>query len=392
MPTPLPNSIAALAPDLTAWRRDLHAHPELGYAEHRTAARVAALLGEFGLDAVETGVGRTGVVGVLHGARGPGGPAILLRADMDALPMTEATGATHASTTPGVMHACGHDGHTAMLLGAARHLAQTRAFDGTIVFCFQPAEEGGAGARAMIEDGLLDRHRPRAVYGLHNWPGLPVGHFAVSPGPILAAADEFTITVTGRGGHAAAPHLTRDPIVAAAQIVLALQTIVARVVDPLAAAVVSITQFHAGTTNNVIPGTAVLSGTTRSFSPQVQAVIDAEIDRMAAQTAAAHGVEARVERSPVAYPPTLNDAAQAEFVARVMTRQFGADRVVLGHAPSLAAEDFSFLANAVPGCFVLIGNGASAPLHHPAYDFDDAVAPIGVAYWAALAQAALPLG
>jgi hippurate hydrolase len=259
---PIPNSIAAQAGELAEWRQDFHHHPELGYAEQRTAAKVAERLAAFGLDGVETGIGGTGVIGVLHGRNGPGGAAIMLRADMDALPIEEATGAPHASANPGIMHACGHDGHTTMLLGAAQHLAGTRNFDGTVYFCFQPAEEGGAGAKAMLDDGVFERYRPRAVYGMHNEPGLAVGQFAVKDGPVLAAADQFTITITGRGGHAAEPHHARDPIVAGAHLVTALQTVVSRVVDPLQPAVLSVTRFSAGSTHNVIPDKAELMGTT----------------------------------------------------------------------------------------------------------------------------------
>ncbi|MEM1384267.1 MAG: amidohydrolase, partial [Pseudomonadota bacterium] len=287
--TPIANSIAALAEQLTEWRQDLHRHPELGYQEHRTAKLVAERLRDFGLDAVETGIGRTGVVGVLHGKDGPGGEAILLRADMDALPIDEQSGVAHASGTPGVMHACGHDGHTTMLLGAAKHLAETRNFSGTVYLCFQPAEEGGAGAKAMLDDGLLTRFPVRAVYGMHNWPGLPVGHFALTDGPVLAAADAFNITITGKGAHAAEPHVSRDPIVAGAALVQALQTVVSRVVDPLEPAVLSITKFQAGSTHNVIPGEAHLSGTTRCFSEEVHAKILAEMQRILAQTAATFG-------------------------------------------------------------------------------------------------------
>ncbi|MGF1502488.1 MAG: M20 aminoacylase family protein [Paracoccaceae bacterium] len=387
---PLPNSIAALAEELTAWRRDFHAHPELGYGEHRTAAKVAERLAAFGFDHVETGIGGTGVLGVLHGSDGAGGPAIMLRADMDALPILEATGLPHASTAEGVMHACGHDGHTTMLLGAAKHLAETRAFRGTVYFCFQPAEEGGAGAKAMLDDGLFERYRPRAVYGLHNWPGLPVGQMAVKEGPVLAAADEFAIVITGRGGHAAEPHGTRDPIPAACALVGALQTVVSRVVDPRQPAVVSVTQIEAGSTHNIIPNEARLRGTTRSFDQGVHDLIVAEMDRIVAKTAESFGVEARVERDAIPYPPTINDAAEARFVHGVMRELVGEDAARFGHPPTMAGEDFSFFANEVPGAYAIIGNGEGAPLHHPEYDFDDAALPLGVAYWTRLVQTALP--
>jgi len=387
---PIPNSIAAMADDLTAWRRDFHAHPELGYRETRTAGLVAERLRDFGLDHVEEGLGKTGVVGVLHGASGPGGPTIMLRADMDALPIDEATGADHASTFPGVMHACGHDGHTTMLLGAARHLAETRNFSGTVYFCFQPAEEGGAGAKAMLDDGMFERYRPGSVYGLHIWPGLPVGVMAVKEGPVLAAADMFEITVTGRGGHGAMPETTRDPIVAASALVTALQSIVARVVDPSQPAVVSVTKIAAGHAFNVIPGTAVLGGTTRCFDAGAQKLIHAEIARIAEATARAFACEASFEIGGDPYPPLLNDAKAAQFAHSVMTDVVGTDAAHFGHPPAMAGEDFAFLAERVPGAFAILGNGDSAALHHPKFDFNDTAAPIGVAYWVRLVEAALP--
>ena len=373
---PIPNAIAGMADDLAEWRRDLHAHPELAYEEERTARIVAERLGAFGLDAVETGLGGTGVLGVLHGRDGPGGPAIMLRADMDALPMTEAGDRPHASRTPGRMHACGHDGHTTMLLGAARHLAGTRDFSGTVLFCFQPAEEGGAGAKAMLDDGLFRRHRPRAVYGLHNWPGRGVGQMAVRPGPVLAAADLFDIHLTGIGGHAAEPQTTRDPILAGAHLVTALQGIVARRVDPRQPAVVSATRFEAGSTFNVIPAEARISGTTRSYDEGVQALLHDEIERMAAEVADAFGIVAEVRRESTPYPATINDADEAAFCHRVMAELLGPDAAHADHPPSMAAEDFSFFSREVPGAFAIIGNGDSATLHHPEYDFDDRAAPV----------------
>jgi amidohydrolase len=387
---PIPNSIAAQAGELAEWRQDFHRHPELGYAEHRTAAKVAERLTALGLDGVETGIGGTGVLGVLHGRGGPGGEAIMLRADMDALPIDEATGAAYASTTPGTMHACGHDGHTTMLLGAAKHLAETRNFDGTVYFCFQPAEEGGGGAKAMLDDGLFQRYRPRAVYGMHNWPGMPVGQFTVKDGPVLAAADAFTITITGSGSHAARPQDSRDPIIAGAQLITALQTVVSRVIDPLQPAVLSVTAFSAGSTHNVIPDQAVLMGTTRCFDDGVMQQICDEMDRLCAQIGAAMRVEIGIERNPIPYPPTINDPAEADFAETVMREAFGDANVVRGHAPTMAGEDFSFFAREVPGCYVMIGNGDSAPLHNSGYDFNDEAAPLGVAYWARLVESALP--
>ncbi|MEL6978461.1 MAG: M20 aminoacylase family protein [Pseudomonadota bacterium] len=394
MNQPLPNSIAALAPELTEWRRDLHRHPELGYEETRTAGVIAERLRGFGVDAVETGIGGTGVVATIHGRDGPGAgeaEAILLRADMDALPMDEETGAPHASSAPGKMHACGHDGHMTMLLGAAKQLAETRRFKGTVYLVFQPAEEGGAGAKAMIEDGLFDRFPCRAVYGMHNWPGMPVGAFAVRPGPMLASADEFRITIQGRGGHAAKPDRARDPIVAGAHLVSMMQTIVARRVDPLQPAVVSVTVFHAGSTFNVIPDRAQLSGTVRSFDEGVHAEIYDSIRRLVTQTAAAFEVEAVLEEGVSRYPPTINDAAEAAFAASVLDELFGAERVSRDHPPTMGAEDFSFMAREKPGAFIFCGNGDSASLHHPKYDFNDDASPYGVAYWTALVEKALPM-
>ena len=387
---PIPNSIAAMAPELAEWRRDLHQHPELAFQEHRTAGVVAEKLRAWGFDAVETGVGRLGVVGVLHGRGGPGGEAILLRADMDALPMPEETGLPHASVNPGRMHACGHDGHTTMLLGAARHLAETRNFDGTVYFCFQPAEEGGGGAQAMIDDGLFERFPARAVYGMHNWPGAPVGSFAVRPGPVMASADEFTIIVRGTGGHAAFPHRTCDPVVAGAQIVTALQSIVARKVDPLKPAVISVTQFHAGSAMNVIPDEAKICGTMRSFDAEVDALIRTEMRRVCESVAAGLGVGATLETGAVPYPPTVNDPAETAFAGQVLDALVGPDRVDRERPPVMGGEDFSFMAQKRPGCFVLIGNGETAPLHTTRYDFNDEAAPIGVAYWAKLVETALP--
>ncbi|MBK0400091.1 amidohydrolase [Limibaculum sp. M0105] len=381
-----------MAPELAEWRQDFHRHPELGYHEERTAARVASLLRDFGLDHVETGIGVTGVVGVLHGRGGPGTEAIMLRADMDALPMHEASGVAHESLEPGKMHACGHDGHTTMLLGAAKHLASTRNFAGTVYFCFQPAEEGGAGAKAMLDDGLLQRFPASRVFGMHNWPGMAAGHFVLQDGPVLASADEFTITVKGKGGHAAKPHLARDPIVAGAALVSALQSIVSRVVDPLEPAVVSITQFHAGSTHNVIPESALLMGTTRTFSDKVQAVIQAEMDRICAEIGRSFAVEIEIDRGPTPYPATVNDRAVTDFTEAALRDIFGDARVVRGHPPTMGSEDFAFLSREVPGCFVLIGNGDSAPLHHPAYDFSDEAAPAGVAFWSGLVERALPAG
>ncbi|MDD2867197.1 amidohydrolase [Neomegalonema sp.] len=389
---PLSNEVLQIAEEMRAWRRDLHRHPELGYQETRTSARVAGLLREFGFDAVETGLGGTGVVGVLHGAGGPAADEsgrILLRADMDALPMLEESGVEHASTRPGVMHACGHDGHTTMLLGAAKLLAASRNFKGTVHFVFQPAEEGGAGAAAMIRDGLFERFPAHRVFGMHNWPNAPVGAFFTRVGPLLAAADEFSIKVHGKGGHAAQPHQGRDPIPGAAAIVLALQTVVSRTVDPLQPAVLSVTQFHAGTAFNVISELAELRGTVRSFDEETHERIYAEMTRIVRDTAAAHGLTAAIERkSSGYYPPTVNEAEATRFALGVAREV--AETVVGDVTPTMGAEDFSFMAQARPGCFMLMGIGPGAPLHDPRYDFNDEAAPWGTAYWVRLVEQALP--
>ncbi|MEM7057244.1 MAG: M20 aminoacylase family protein [Pseudomonadota bacterium] len=387
---PIPNSIAVMADELKEWRQDIHRHPELGYQETRTMGLIAEKLRAWGLDAVETGLGKTGVVGVLHGRNGPG-EAILLRADMDALPITEEGDHDHVSESPGVMHACGHDGHTTMLLGAAKHLAETRNFDGTVYFCFQPAEEGGAGAKAMIDDGLFQKYPASAVFGMHNEPGMPVGQFAVRPGPVMASADEFIIKVRGRGGHAAFPHEAADPVLAAAQIVTALQSIVTRKVPASAPAVVTVATFHAGTISNVIPDEAVITGTTRTFDSAIYDLILGEMRRICDNVADAMGVTASVEVNGPVYPATVNDPEQTDLAARVLDAMVGAENVERDQEPGMGSEDFSYMAQAKPGCFVFIGNGDTASLHNAKYDFNDDAAPVGVAYWAKLVETALPV-
>jgi hippurate hydrolase len=393
MKSPIPNSVAAMTPLLTAWRRDLHENPELGYQETRTAALVAERLRSFAFDAVITGIGETGVIGVLHGQAGPAptaAQAIMLRADMDALPMAEQTDLDYKSKTDGVMHACGHDGHTTMLLGAAKHLAATRPFSGTVYFCFQPAEEGGAGAKAMINDGLFERFDCRQVFGMHNWPGIPVGEFIVREGPMLAAADEFRITLEGRGGHAAKPDQARDPIIAAAHLVTLLQTQVSRFTDPLQPAVLSVTKIHGGTAFNVIPSEVEIVGTVRSFDEDTHTTIHAGIARQASAVADAFEMQATTWRSDSGYPPTINDAETTLFAADVLREVAGEESVMTNMPPTMGSEDFSFLAKARPGCFVFCGNGDSASLHHPKYNFDDDALAHGVAYWSKLVERALP--
>ena len=386
---PIINRIAEFHAEMTEWRRRIHAHPETAFEERETAALVGELLASFGI-AVERNVARTGVIGTLEGSV-PGSRAIALRADMDALNIAEQNDFAHASRNPGRMHACGHDGHTAMLLGAARHLAETRNFAGKIHFVFQPAEENEGGARLMIEEGVLQRFPVEAVYGMHNWPELPVGQFAIRPGPMMAAFDIFEITIKGRGGHAAMPHLAVDPIVAAAQVVTGLQTIASRGIDPLEGAVVSVTQIHGGDTWNVIPETVVLRGTTRSFSPSVRDQMAPAIRRIAEGACRACGaeMELRYERR---YPPTLNTATEAETAARAAGSIVGEGNVRRDLVPSMAAEDFAFFLEKRPGAYIWIGNGTAATgglLHNPNYDFNDAILPIGASYWVQLAESVL---
>jgi len=385
--TDIAASIDAVLPDIVALRHDLHAHPELAFHEHRTAEIVADRLRGFGLE-VHTGIGGTGVVGVLRGAAG--GPSIGLRCDMDALPIAEATGLAYASTHTGTMHACGHDGHTAMLLGAARVLAETGAEGATCVFIFQPAEENEGGGRAMVEDGLFERFPVDAVYGLHNWPGLPVGRMAVHHGPVMAAFDTFEAIVEGKGSHGAMPHQGIDPVTIAAQLVTAWQAIVSRTVSPLAAAVVSVTQIHAGDTWNVIPDRVVLRGTTRSFDPAVRDLLEAQMAIRAEHLCRAFGATCRFTYTR-RYPATINTAAEADVAASVAARAVGASEVTIDPPPSMGAEDFAFLLEQRPGAYVWLGNGPDTDghqLHSPHYDFDDAAIPHGIRYWVELARGA----
>jgi len=386
---PIVNRIADQHREITEWRRDFHAHPELLYDVHRTASSVADKLKAFGCDEVVTGIGRTGVVGVIRGWKGKSDKTIGLRADMDALPIEEATDLPYKSTVPGKMHACGHDGHTAMLLGAARYLAETRNFAGTAVIIFQPAEEGGAGGKAMVQDGLMERFGINEIYGMHNYPGMPVGEFGLRPGAIMAAADYVQIDIEGKGAHAARPHLGIDSVLVGAQIINALQSIVSRNVDPLEAAVVSICMFHAGSTDNVIPQTAQLRGTARSLIPAVQELLEKRVPEIAETTAKLYGAKATVKYRR-GYPVLKNHAVQADFAASVAAQIAGADKVDTSLAPVMGAEDFSFMLNARPGAFIFVGNGDSAGLHHPAYNFNDEVIPIGTSYWAKLVETALP--
>jgi hippurate hydrolase len=387
---PIVNRIADLHGEITAWRHDLHAHPELLYDVHRTAATVAEKLKAFGCDEVVTGIGRTGVVGLIRGNKGGGDglKVIGLRADMDALPIEEANDVPYKSTVPGKMHACGHDGHTAMLLGAARYLAETRNFAGTAVVIFQPAEEGGGGGRAMVQDGLMERFGVEQVYGMHNFPGLPVGEFAIRPGPIMAAADRLTIEIEGKGGHAARPHLSIDTVLVGAQIINQIQSIVSRNVDPLQSAVVSICMFQAGSTDNVIPQTALLKGTARSLDPKVRDLLEARLHAVIEGTATLYGATAKLTYKRD-YPVLRNHERETSFAASVATDVVGGPHVNTAMVPVMGAEDFSFMLEERPGAFIFVGNGPSAGLHHPAYNFNDEVIPIGTSYWVKLVETAL---
>ena len=383
------NRIAEFTPEMTEWRQHIHQHPETAFEEHNTSDYVAMRLHEFGIE-VHRGLAGTGVVGTLKGSRGDG-PAIGLRADMDALDIEEKNEIDYKSENLGKMHACGHDGHSAMLLGAAKYLAETRNFSGTVHFIFQPAEENEAGGRVMVEEGLFDKFPVESVYGMHNMPGIPVGEFAIRPGPIMASSDIFEITLTGIGTHAALPQLGRDPVIAASQLVTALQAITSRTVSPLDAAVVSVTQLHMGDTWNVIPEEAVIRGTTRAFKPEVQDHLEAELSRVTNGIAAAFSVEARVnyERR---YPPTINEPLETSLTADVAREIAGADMVSLDKDPMMGAEDFAFMLNEKPGAYMWIGNGpgdGGCMLHNPRYDFNDNILALGASYWAKLAETRL---
>ena len=381
------NAVETIVPEATAWRRHLHAHPELMYDVHETARFVADKLRSFGCDEVVEGIGRTGVVGIIRGARGDGGPGrtIGLRADMDALPITETTGAEHASTVPGRMHACGHDGHTAMLLGAARHLCDTRNFAGSVAVIFQPAEEGGAGGLAMVRDGMMERFGIEEVYGMHNMPGLPIGSFAIRPGPIMAATDEFTVHVRGRGSHAAQPHRSVDPIVVGAQIVTALQTIASRNADPIGSLVLTVTKFQAGTAYNVIPETALIAGTFRTLDEGVREMAGRRLREVCEGVGAALGATVEVQHHRN-YPVTVNHPDETGHAVGAAREVAGEGRVEVSTPPIMGGEDFSYMLEARPGAFIFVGNGDTATLHHPDYDFSDEAIAHGTSYWVRLAE------
>jgi len=389
---PINNRIAAFQDDMTAWRRDIHAHPELGFEEKRTSDIVAAKLAEFGIT-VHRGLGGTGVVGTLTGLGTGSGRTIGLRADMDALPMPEANDFDHASRHAGKMHACGHDGHTAMLLGAARYLAETRNFDGTVHFIFQPAEEGLGGAKRMIDDGLFRQFDCEQVYGLHNWPELPAGRIAVHPGPVMAAANQFEIHVTGHGAHAAMPHRGIDPVLVSAHIITAAQSLVSRGTNPAESAVVSITVVEAGTAANVIPDSARMRGTMRTFSEENHRRIQEQFGRLVSSIAEGLGATAELRFRP-GYPATVNSEPEARIAAVAAAKVVGEENVVWAPDPTMAAEDFGYMLKERPGAYIWLGHGghlgSSCRLHNPHYDFNDAILTTGASYWASLVETILP--
>lgn len=387
---PIINRFAEMHAEITEWRRDFHRNPELLYEVHRTAGVVEEKLRSFGVDEVIPGIGRTGVVGVIKGRQSGSGKVVGLRADMDALPIDEMTGKDYASQNPGIMHACGHDGHTAMLLGAAKYLAETRNFDGTVVVMFQPAEEGGAGAKAMVDDGVMDRFNIQEVYGMHNYPTVPVGEFAMRPGALMASADQLTIQIDGYGGHAARPHAAIDPIVISAHMITALQTVASRSVDPLKSVVVSICKVSAGNAHNVIPQSATLLGTIRTLDPEVRDIAEERIRKIVESTAAAFGATATCTYNRD-YPITVNNPEKTEFAAAIAGEIAGPDRVDTDYPPVMGGEDFSFMLNERPGAYIFIGNGDSAPVHHPEYDFNDEIIPYGCSYFVRAVETAMPV-
>jgi hippurate hydrolase len=386
---PVINRITEFHEEITAWRRDIHENPEILFDVNRTAGKVTDLLKSFGVDDVVTGLGKTGVVGVIKGRQSRSGKVIGLRADMDALPIFEKTGKAYASKNSGKMHACGHDGHTAMLLGAAKYLAETRNFDGTVIVIFQPAEEGGGGGRVMVQDGLMERFGIEEVFGMHNMPGLPVGEFAIREGGMMASTDEFTIEVEGTGGHAAMPNKSNDPVVAAAHLIVGLQTIVSRNVDPMRPAVLSVTMMQAGSASNVIPASVKLTGTVRTLDEEVRALMEERLREVSVHITAAYGASAKVSYRR-GYPVTVNAGPQTRFAVQVAQELAGKDRVDDNVDPVMGAEDFSYMAQARPGAFIFMGNGDTAQLHQDTYDFNDEAIPVGCSYWIRLVETAMP--
>ncbi len=385
---PIINRIAQYQTDMTGWRRHLHENPELGLNCHETAAFVVGRLREFGVDEVHTGIATSGLVAIINGTGD--GPTIGLRADMDALPMTEESGVEWSSQREGLMHACGHDGHTTMLLGAAKYLCETRRFSGRVALIFQPAEENDGGGRIMVEEGMMERFDIKEAYGIHNVPNHPLGHFYTTPGPLMAGADTFHIHITGQGGHGAYPHETRDPVMAAVQIAQAFQTIITRNLHPVEKLVISVTQIHTGTVDNVIPETAYMNGTVRHFSPEVQAMVKARMGEICQGIGAAMGVEVECEYRE-GYPPTINHAEQAAFATEV-ARDVAGDAAVNGDTGlEMGAEDFSYMLNVRPGAYLFMGIGEGAGLHNTHYDFNDEALPHGASFFARLAETALPV-
>jgi amidohydrolase len=387
---PVINRIAAMHDEVAGWRQDLHQHPELGFEEHRTAGIVAAKLKAFGCDEVVPGIGKTGVVGVIKGRKTASGKVVGLRADMDALPIHEATGLAYASQTTGKMHACGHDGHTSMLLGATKYLCETRNFDGTVCVVFQPNEEGLTGGLAMLADGLLDRFGIQELYGMHIWPGAEIGTFGIRPGALLAAADRFTIRIAGKGAHAMAPHTSIDPVVVAAHTITALQSIASRSINPLDAVVVSTCMVHAGEAFNIIPEHATLSGTVRTLSEQVRDTVEARLIRLAEGTASAFGATAAVTYER-AVPVTMNDPGKTRLAVRVAREIVGDSKVQDDLPPWMGAEDFAHMLKQRPGAYILMGNGPGPGLHTPGFNFNDAALPFGISYLARLVETGMPV-
>ena len=386
---PVINSIAAYGPEMTQWRRDLHAHPEIAFEEVRTSAIVAEKLASWGIE-VHRGMAGTGVVGVLKAGEGAG--TIGLRADMDALPMQEANSFAHKSTVPGKMHACGHDGHTTMLLGAARYLAETRNFDGTVHFIFQPAEEGEAGGRVMVEEGLFERFPCDRIFAMHNWPTMPVGQIGLRAGPLMAAADKFSIRIDGKGGHAALPHTAVDPVIVAAQLVNAFQTLVSRSTSPMDSSVISVTTIQAGSAFNIIPGELIMTGTVRTFKPEIQQMIESGMARMLDRICGAFGAVGTLDYLS-GNPPTVNDPTETEFAAKVAREVVGGENVTTDAVPSMGGEDFAYMLNERPGSYFFVGQGRGpdeAMVHNPTYDFNDEILPIGASMFSRLAENALP--
>ncbi|OYU19273.1 MAG: amidohydrolase [Rhodobacteraceae bacterium PARR1] len=386
---PVLNRIAAYAEEMKGWRRHLHANPELGFDCPQTAAFIAARLREFGVDEIHEGIAKTGLVAIINGTGQ--GPTIGLRADMDALPILEATGADHASTIPGKMHACGHDGHVTMLLGAAKYLTETRRFAGRVALIFQPAEEDGGGGQVMVQEGVMDRFGISQVYGIHNAPNVEFGHFHTTPGALMASVDTAFVTVTGKGGHGATPHDCVDPLIAIVGMVQAIQTIIPRNVYALDEAVISVTQIHGGTASNIIPETAMFCATIRSFSPDVRALLKKRFHEIVEGHASAYGVTAAIDYD-WGYPPTINTAPEAAFAAETAREVVGSDAVNDHANKEMGSEDFSYMLEARPGAYLFLGIGPGAGLHHPAYDFNDEAAPVGASFFARLVERAQPVG